>query len=171
MQCKISFRSLMFDPAAAASFKLAVVWLIGLAFGAYVGFEAAPALCARFRIVLTKEITVFGTLLVMMIPLLASVSVVQLFSSNAILVVVFLKAAAFSLVGVACAFSWGSAGWLVSRLLLFSDILCIPVYLWIWHRILFGCFNKTEVIASVLVISVICLADCYFISPFLCSVV
>lgn len=169
MRYKVAFRTFFTNASVIAATKLSLVWLSGLLLGGFVGVDTACGLSPLFLLTPPYDATFLGIFLVLFIPLLFSVCLRFLFSADAILLVVFLKAAEFALVVVACFCSWGSAGWLISRLLLFSTFLNLPVLIWAWYRILCSNFGRRETFISIILMLIIGLADYFFVSPFLCS--
>ena len=83
----------------------------------------------------------------------------------------FLKAVAFAYVGWSVVITFGSAGWLIRLLLLFSDCASMPLLWGFWNKALVSDFDALvpASVAAVLTILGIGIVDYGVISPFLIS--
>lgn len=169
MRYNVVLKSFFTNSSVIAAVKLSFVWLSGLVFGFFVGADTVFGFGPQFLSATSVYPAFLGILLVLFIPLLCTVCLRFLISPDSVLLVVLLKAAVFSIVVIPCFCSWRSAGWLISRLLLFSDFFSLPVLIWTWYRILCCNFGRREVFVSVALLLIIGLTDYFVISPFLCS--
>ena len=146
---------------------LACSWIIGLVSGLwavrYVDFDLF-GLENFFH-----SYTPLSVFSVALLPVLISVLVVFTEQFWLLLPISFLKAFSFAYVGSLVGSGYGSAGWLVQMLLMFSDCISLPFIWWFWCRIL----KSTEQItfSSILPIALVAVSigalDFKVISPFL----
>ena len=169
MRYKIALKTFASDQFLISAAKLSTVWLAGLVLGFFVAVKTISDLRPYFLVLCTQSNCFLSVFFIILMPFLFSVCFAHFFSANSVLIVVFLKAAVFAFVACSYVCCWGSAGWLISRILLFSDFLGIPVLIWMWYRIFCGRLKKNDVILFLLLLSIICIADCFFVSHFACS--
>jgi hypothetical protein len=81
--------------------------------------------------------------------------------------IAFFKSFTFSAAYIAVMLSFGSAGWLIGFLLMFSSICTMPILILYWIRYSRKGFLLWKKIALFLLIFVLCGIDFYVISPFL----
>lgn len=169
MQIYTKFTSFYTNRFKSSVVKLVVVMLSGFLIGGNIGLDLYTDAEHYFVTVGSIGASFLGCVMFPLLPLFVTVTVVQLFSADAVLLVAFLKSVMFSMIAVACAASWGSAGWLVSRLMLFSSFLALPVLARSWYRALCKSFGKKEIVLSFVVLFIIGVFDYFWVSPFLCS--
>ena len=169
MRNKVALRTFFTNTSVLAATRLTLVWAAGLLLGGFVAAKVDFDFSPFFIMAASNKGTFLGICLVLYIPLLFTVCLRFFSSGDSILLVVFLKAIEFALIAVGCFYSWGSAGWLLARLLLFSAFLSLPVLIWVWYRILCSNFGRREILISVVLLFIIGLIDYFVISPFLCS--
>ena len=113
---------------------LACSWIAGLIFGLWVvGF-------ADFNLPVLNDssscYTSISIISVAFIPVLMSVLAVYAEKSWLLLVICFLKAFSFAYVSYFVTRTYGSAGWLIQLLVMFSDCISLPFLWWFWCRLL-----------------------------------
>ena len=146
---------------------LACSWILGLISGLwavrFVDFDL-PGLEDSFH-----SYTLFGVISVALLPVLISTMVVFVERSWLLLPFSFLKAFSFAYVGSLVTGGYGSAGWLIQSLLMFSDCLSLPFLWWFWCRLLKSAQQITfsTIFHITLVAFSIGVLDFKVISPFL----
>ena len=167
MSCRKAFlRSDLF----AAVRRLCAAWLPGLLIGCTVGVSTGAAFAPYLRAAYITRVSFVGSLFALLIPLLLSVVMERCFNYSFVLPVAFVKAFLFSVSVTACILASGSAGWLICRLLLFSDFLSILVLLWFWFRTLHKKqISKQELLMACICILFVGMLDYFVISPYLVS--
>lgn len=152
---------------------LALSWFLGLLSGAAIFFSAGIAYFSWMRGVLHGSVSIVGLLCVTVLPFLLSAFAVFISEPWLLLPISFGKALLFSFISLCVLESFGSAGWLVRWLLMFSDLLFVPVLYWFWHRHISGehCFSGS---VSLLLLSLCILIgsiDFCYVSPYLANLI
>ena len=108
-------------------------------------------------------------LVVVLLPFLFSAFAVYLSKTWLFLPFCFLKAFQFAYVAGSVSMAFGSAGWLIRLLLLFSDGCTIPVLLWIWLRWIGRGGRKAlqQIAACTILGAMVWAVDYFVVSPFL----
>lgn len=119
-------------------FFLAFSWLAGLACGILVYLSAGNFLLSLMRSTLYVPVSIVGLLCVTTFPFLLSAFAVFLSKPVLLLPICFGKAFLFAFASIGILQAFGSAGWLLRWLLLFSDCASIPLLYWFWLRYLPG---------------------------------
>lgn len=149
---------------------LAFVWCAGLLFGTLLSTVAAIPEHVLSAAVFGKA-SFFTLLSVLLLPLVLSVLAVY-FSKNWLLApVAFCKSFFFSFVAAGFAATYGSAAWLICGLVMFADLMLLPLLWWFWLRA--GIEDKMQVLYSGIAagcgIVLIGCFDFYTVAPFLAS--
>jgi hypothetical protein len=150
-------------------FLLAMFWVCGLEFGDFVFRFTGSNLVSQMPLAAMRQPSIFGLLTSAFIPFLFSAFAVYISAPGLLFVIAFVKAMLFGLVSAAVCAAFGSAGWLVRVLLLFTD-LCSVVFLygyWLRHITGFRHFSAGSFAGYLLLVTGIVLADFYYISPLL----
>lgn len=152
---------------------LALFWTVGLLFGVSFFFFAGKIFSSLMLGVLYGSVSIVGLLCVTVLPFLFSAFAVYLSEPWLLLLVSFWKAFQFSFVSLSILSCFGSAGWLFRWLLMFSDLISLPVLFWYWSRYISGeqGFSCTE---SLLILSVCILIGSFdygYVSPFLAELI
>lgn len=152
---------------------LGFAWTIGLILGGFLSLSVDTIVSSSMRAAATSSMSIIGFLSVLLLPLVLSAFVVC-FSKNCFLVpIAFLKAILFSFVAVGVITSFGTAGWLVSCLLLFSDCLVLPLLWWFW--LCSASAKRADVLRCGFLVCVCILLigcfDYYTVAPFLASII
>ena len=156
-----------FSRRKCATWILAFSWTLGLAVGlcamaaSFLGpafFQAADVLPSFFSIIS-----------VLLLPIVISLLVLFAGQRWLIFPLAFVKALAFSYVGWSVVITFGSAGWLIRLLMMFSDCASIPLLWWFWNKALTSEFDAMipASVAAVVTILGISIVDCGVIAPFL----
>lgn len=167
------FSDLPYRRRNGCCFVLAFCWLAGLVCGILVCLSAGSSLSSWMRSTVFGSVSIVSLLFAAILPFLLSAFAVYISKPALLLVICFCKAFLFSFVSLGVYQAFGSAGWLIRLLLLFSDCMLIPLLFWYWHRHLmskcsFCVWESVFVLAlSVLIGSI----DFSIISPFLVSLI
>ncbi len=147
---------------------LCSIWLGGLAFGV---FTAAGLDDTYFHLMLPFDshgLSIFRQLAVVYLPFLFAAYAVSIDQTKLLLVLCFLKAFVFSFCGYLIFRMFGSAGWLVRFLLLFTDVFTIPALFWFCIRHVEGQIlnAKRDLIICILLATMVVCIDYFAVSPF-----
>lgn len=112
---------------------LAFFWCMGLLSGAILAQYADEIHFSLMRRAAACSVSIVG-LVAVLLPFLFTAIAVNLSNCFVIFFLAFLKALLFSYHGCIISVAFGSAGWLVRYLLLFTDACTIPILLWLWIR-------------------------------------
>lgn len=150
-------------------FVLAFFWLTGLVSGILVCLSAGDSFVSWMRSTVYWSVSIVGLLFVTIFPFLISAFAVFISRPGLLLPICFCKAFLFSLVSMGTVQAFGSAGWLIRCLLLFSDCVSVPLLYWYWLRFLPGTrtFCGWETVAILALGALIGSVDYRIISPFL----
>ena len=148
---------------------LACSWTFGLVFG----FCAVTAGSFSPAIYHAADLTpsFFSIISVLLLPVIISLLALYAGWRWVIFPLAFLKALSFAYVGWSVVISFGSAGWLIRLLLMFSDCAAVPLLWWFWNKALTSEFDALvpAAVAAVLTILGIGIMDYGVISPFLAN--
>lgn len=151
---------------------LAFVWISGLICGVmYAAYDAT--IISLMRMVCFNCVSIVGLATILILPLLIS-AVAVYFSKPA---VIYLLSAFKAFSSGYCIYGtlavYGSAGWLIRLLLLFSDTCITVVLMWFWIRHISG--SKRALTADTAVCTVLAgligIIDYTVVSPFLVTLV
>lgn len=152
--------------------QLACAYLFGLISGVLISMSASDALCSAMRAAVYGRVSIPGLLSAILLPFLFSALAVYISSSWLLIPIAFGKAFLFAFLGTGILGAFGSAGWLVRLLLMFSDIASMPLLWWYWRKSLCGSghFTRNAVVAAGFVL-LIGSVDYCVISPFLANLI
>lgn len=173
MSKRITLLQLLPQRHRAGALLLAVCWLFGVLLGFCAALSAGYALLGLVRDATVESAPLFRVIAVAVIPFLLTALASLLRQHWLIYVLCFFKAFAFGFCAVSISAAYGSAGWLVRFLLLFSDYLTIPVmYYFCVRQIKDSAFHADINFVSILIYTfAVGAIDYCFIIPFLRSVV
>ena len=142
-------------------------WLSGLCFGFLAAKNVAIDFCTLCA-ALQKEAAV-SIFAVMLFPFVVSILLVYMRQSWLLTVIAFFKSFSFVYVSRILMRDFGSSGWLIQFLIMFSDCASLPLLWWLWCRLL---DSKREALLSlsippVLAAIAIGIMDDRYISPVL----
>ena len=110
-----------------ASFRLLpFVWLSGLVCSFFLYVRAAPDFLSLMRGI--TSVSIVGLFFAALLPFLIAAFAVLIFKPWLLLAAAFLKIFFFGLVSVSLLMDMGTGGWLVRILLMFHEILNIPIF-------------------------------------------
>lgn len=117
---------------------LACTYLLGLIIGPLLSVCTGMPPAFVSYAVMNGRMSVIGSLSVIALPLFFSAFAVYVGRCRLVIPIAFCKAFLFSYTGCSVWIAFGSAGWLVFLLFMFSDILMLPVLWWYWQLALKG---------------------------------
>lgn len=154
-----------------------ILWLsffffLGHLLGVWVSGTARDFFVSQMRGAVDRPVSIVGLLLSAMLPFLLSAWAVYGRRPILLIPIAFCKAFSFSYVGSRCWIVWGSAGWLVTGLMMFTAVFSMPVLFWYWRRYVggrtFEWFIFLLVFCCLLAIGI---ADHLWIVPFLSGII
>lgn len=152
---------------------LAFSWFLGLLLGVIFSIAAGDSIVSLMRTAVSSHVSISGLLTAILLPFLLSAFAVFICEPWLLFVIAFLKAFAFSYLGLGVMVAYGSAGWLVWLLLMFSDCCSLPLLLWYWIRFISG--RKSTVIPVTVVLFFLAVLigsfDFCVVSPFLATLI
>ncbi len=113
---------------------LALIWFLGLFFGAIAVSSADAIFSLTMHSALYGSLSIFGLLAALLLPLLLTAFAVYVSKPILILFFAFFKAFLFAFTAAGLSACFTTAAWLVRCLLMFSDILILPVLWLVWLR-------------------------------------
>ena len=144
---------------------------VGLVFGSLLAAKANSSIFPMMRQADLGSVSIVLHLVAQLLPFLIAAyaaSISRLWLLNA---VCGCKLFSFSHTGTLIWIAFGSAGWLVRFLFLFSDIILSPVLCWYCFRRLMGdCDEKNDLRICIGITVITALIYCLFISPFLAKI-
>lgn len=150
-------------------FFLASTFLSGLLVGCFARTSAEVDSVSWMRGVLDAPVSIVGLLSVIFLPFLFSAFAVYTSQHWLLAPIAFWKALSFALAAGWIGAAFGSAGWLMRILLMFTDICSMPLLILFWLR--YGCRERQPKLLSVLNFlgAAICIGsiDFFMISPIL----
>ena len=145
-------------------------WVVGISIGLYISLDNSKLFVDLIEQAATGRALFIGCTMKMLMPLFISVVSILFFIPAFIYAVCFTKAIGFACCFYAALVAFNSASWLVTPLLLFSDLFTTVVLLTVWFRFLLCRGTRGKNLAVFIAISIlICLIDYFIISPFLAS--
>lgn len=153
-------------------FYLALSWILGLIFGASFGLASENISTTAMHRALISTPSFPGLLSAAMLPALFSAFAVYISKPVLLIPIAFCKAFLFSYLSLEVLTAFGSAGWLIHLLFLFSDTLMLPLLWSFWLKTEHHDRNSTlcctvPVLITALMIGSI---EYCFISPFLAHI-
>lgn len=148
---------------------LLVSWSIGLICGIAYAFQADSSFSSLMHSAALSPVSIVSLLIVLFLPFLISAIAVFLSRPVLLMPLAFTKAFSFGACAFAADLAFSSAGWLLRSMLMFSDLLTVPVLIWFWLRCLkgdrFRSCRDLAICAGFIVL--IGNFDFYIVSPFL----
>ncbi len=111
-----------------------IVWTFGLLSGLYVVSESNDSARSVFLLFLSSRSTLVGLILTQMFPLVFSCFIFWLSKPNLIHLVIFIKAFLFAYCAFGIVLAYGTAGWMIRWIILFSSSCSTLPLLWFWCR-------------------------------------
>ena len=168
MAYDFNYESIRFRRKLSVIF-LALFWILGIALGIVYAAVCRSHVASLMRGFLSGTVSIVGLLCVSVIPFLFSAFAVLISKPRILFLVAFGKGFFFSFVSCGFLFSLGSAGWLFRLLLMFSDLVSMPVLFWYWQRHISGeaCFSAVQSLFVASLLILIGSIDFCCVSPFL----
>ena len=149
---------------------IAILWLCGLLFGAFVPFccfqQSAALVCT---VIAGDELSLWGLFLARLLPVLLTIGAAYFSKPILITLVVFVKAFLFAFTSMSISCLAGSSAPLVCFLLLFSEVVTLPILWMMWNDFLLGNhhFLIRRGFCAVLIVSITSFVDYLYVEPFL----
>lgn len=149
---------------------LAFAWLSGLLAGPFFTCSAGGSFTDMILAAPGTGVAATSLLATVLLPLLCSALAVYTRHIWILPALAFIKAFLFSYTASAVLTVFGSAGWLVCVLLMFTDILSLPLLWWYWQYSMVANRQKlSRTVAVAILIMAIGFLDSHFVSPFTAS--
>ena len=164
---KFTFLHIFSDRRKNAMAVLAFSWTTGLAVGLCA--LTADAFGPAFYQAAHLSPSLFGIISVLLFPIVLTLLAIFAGQRWLIFPLAFFKALAFAYVGWSVVVTFGTAGWLIRLLFMFSDCVAVPLLLWFWNKVLASDFDAIlpATVSAVLTVLGIAIVDYGVISPFL----
>ena len=153
----------------SGAWLLIVSWVLGLLLGGTYGYRIDWPYVVWLREAASGNMTIMGLLFVLYLPLLLSALAVYFKAPHWLIPICFSKAFIFASCASALFVAFGSAAWLVSFFLQFSDLCTIPFfYLFLLRNISGANVNtRSDLLVCCAVSSLVGFVDIRIISPYL----
>ena len=152
--------------------SLACAFIFGLISGVLISMSASGALDSTMRAAPFSCVSISGLLSAILLPFLLSAFAVYLSCPWLLLPIAFCKAFLITFLGLGVLDAFGSAGWLIRFLLMFGDVITLPLLWWYLYQVI---LRPASRVRCTLVAAVFSLAvgglDHYVISPFLANLI
>ena len=170
---RICCRSFSFFRCKLKPNILAFAWLGGLFLGAVISVSADNLLASTMRAALSGSMSITGPIAVVLLPFLLSAYAVYFSQPTMLISVIFLKAFLFAYTGAGLLILYPVSGWLLQWLLMFSDMMSMPVLWFLWIS---GRFKNRISLPYRIVICTACsvligCVDLFMIAPFLARLI
>lgn len=140
-----------------------LAWSLGCFIGSALATQSG--LFSLMRSAMFCKLSLLGFLLTISTPFLFSYILCRYFGYLFVLPVVFLKSCSFSFFYFCISLAFGNAGWLVKWLLLFSDSLCVCLFLWFCFRVASDIKNVHQFTVCICFSTFIGCIDYFYILP------
>lgn len=150
-------------------FLLALSWILGLISGCTLCLSADTTAFSLMRMAPGCPVSIVRLLAVTFLPILFSGFAAFVSQTWLLIPIAFFKSFTFSAAYIAVMLSFGSAGWLIGFLLMFSSICTMPILILYWIRYSRKGYSLAlwHKIAFISLIFAVCGIDFFVISPFL----
>lgn len=120
------------------------------------------------RLAADSQLSIVGHIVTQLLPFLIAAYAVYISKLWLLLTVCSCKLFSFAYMGSLIWFTFGSAAWLVRMLLLFSDIILVPMLCWFGFKQVIAKVDQTKDLwICISIVCVTALINLLFISPFL----
>ena len=152
---------------------LALSFSAGLTGGILTFIAAGQSIFPLMRSTLSGSVSIVSLLCVTALPFLFSAVAVFLSGPQLLFPIAFGKAFFFSFFSLGTMAAFGSAGWMIRCLLMFSDLMGLPLLYYYWQRHIPGghAFSSMEAFAFFSLFFLIGSIDFCLISPFLAGLI
>ena len=146
---------------------LAFFLFTGLLMGSRLSEALDPSILPMMRASAMQSVSIVSMLSVLLLPFLLSAFFHSTCTAWLIIPICFLKGLCFGFCQTLICSSFAGAGWLVYFLLMFSDILTLPVLIFFW----ISCLDRAghtlkRLLFCVAAVLFIVTVDCQFITPY-----
>ena len=151
---------------------LSACWLLGVLLGFSAALQAGENVAVLMCRISFGSVSIVDLLLSCLFPFLIAAIAAYLSEPWLLLIVCLLKAFLFSFCAFGISLAYGSAGWLVRILLLFSDLILLPILYFYCYFLLKKGFGRAKVLSYIVCAAVLVVGfvNKYFIVPFCGSV-
>ena len=169
---KHSFIQLPAPAPRGSALALATFFFLGHLLGLLTAGSAGDFFRSAMRTVVSSRVSIIGLLSSAVLPFLFSAFAAYLGRPFLLFPTAFWKAFLFSYMGSGLFAAWGSAGWLITLLVMFGSLCSMPVLYWYWLRCLSGRRFDVAVFCLLLGILVaVSLVHYYLMVPFLARII
>lgn len=148
---------------------LALSWVLGLITGCTLCLSVDATTFSLMRMAPGRPVSIVRLLAVTFLPFLFSGFAAFVAQAWLLIPIAFFKSFTFSAAYTAVMLSFGTAGWLIGFLLMFSSICTMPILVLYWIRYSQKCYPllSWNGFALIIMIFALCGVDFFIISPFL----
>lgn len=152
-----------------SGFFLALSFLLGTVAGLFLFYCTGESMFSLMCTVYSDRISIVDLLIPFLLPFSFSAFAVYFSFPRALYAICFFKTALYFFLSCAVACSFGSAGWVIRLLFLFSDICFLVLLYWYWMRHISGqrVFSAGECIVFLSAAALISGVDYLMITPIL----
>ncbi len=145
-----------------------IMWLLGLSLGTFTAAFVDDSVIYLMRPTLSGRVSFFRHFAAMCLPFLFAAYAVAIEKTWLLWILGLVKAFGFSFCGYYLCYAYGSAGWLVRLLYLFTDICTVPVLIWfcLRHTDAPKPSAKRDVAICIALVLIAVSLDFFVISPF-----
>ncbi len=119
-------------------FVLAFFWILGLIFGVFLFQTAGDSFLPLMRSIPQGAVSIMSLFCSVYLPFLFSAFAVICSQTIILFPISFCEAFLLSFVSFGVTQAYGTAGWLIRSMLLFSNFFCAPILYFLWLRYLSG---------------------------------
>jgi len=149
---------------------LAFVWVSGLFLGLGTALFADPSFLGLLHKAPVCPVSFGGCFIGLLLPLLFTALSTAVSCHWLLIPLAFARAFLWSALSCGIVLAYGSGGWLVAVLFLFSHCLCNSALLWVWLRLFMSKgITRIHHFAVLAVFLFVCFLDFWHISPFLAN--
>ena len=167
-----SFSPFIFDNRKGYCFLLGVAWIAGLLSGCGL-FLSANIPLSLMRGVLDSSVSIVTMLTNLMLPFLLSAFAVYLSQPWMLILFGYLKLFLVGYVSLGITVSFDSAGWLLRMLILFADLISLPLLFWYQYKGVRGSMVCSPLFSSV-IFAICILVGCInyvYVLPFVADLI
>ena len=152
---------------------LAFVWFLGLESGRLYAAQTSNTYLLLMRVAAMTRPSIIGLAVSVLLPFLITIGSVYFARPSIIYILAFLWAELFGYSSACLQLMFGSAGWLIRFLLLFTQCFTAPLLCWLMIRYIGGIkpsFLRDSLIAVSIALTIGTI-DYFIISPFLTALI
>ena len=150
------------------NYWVVIPWLIALFLGTYCAASSDPSVLSLVRRTAFGKVSTVCLMAAQLLPFLFAAYAAYIYNTILLLGACSVKLFLFGFAGYLVWTAFGSAGWLMRFLILFSDIALAPVLCLFCLRIHFGCAKRMkELLICMGIVVAIVLLDGFFFSVLL----